>query len=88
MEQGWNDPDLGFLAFRVAESARSVYVAYCWRDAPLTIMLPPNLAGARWHRVADTAEWMEPLGNVDRDNTVIDAPYGMHERSVAIFVEQ
>ena len=31
---------------------------------------------------------MEPLGNVDRDNTVIDAPYGMHERSVAIFVEQ
>ena len=88
MQQGWNDPDLGFLAFRVAESALSIYVAYCWRDAPLTIVLPANLRGARWRRVADTAGWMEPLGNVDRDATVIDGPYGMHERSVAIFVEQ
>jgi glycogen operon protein len=88
MGQGWNDPDLGFLAFRVADSALSVYVAYCWRDAPLTIVLPANLGGARWRRVADTAGWMEPLGNVDRDATVLDGPYGMHERSVAIFVEQ
>ncbi len=57
----------------------SVYVAYCWRDAPLTIVLPANLAGARWRRVADTAEWMEPLGNVEsRPATVIDGPYGMH----------
>jgi pullulanase/glycogen debranching enzyme len=87
MGQGWNNPDRGFLAFRVADSALSIYVACCWRDAPLTIMLPTNLGGARWRRVADTAEWLEPLGNVDRDATVIDGPYGMHERSVAIFVE-
>jgi glycogen operon protein len=85
---GWDDPALGFLGFRVAEAAGSLYVAWCWRDQGLEARLPENAPGARWRRVADTAAWMEPLGNVDpAPGPEIDGRYWMHARSVAILVE-
>jgi glycogen operon protein len=91
----WNDPACRFIGYRIDASgtsgspaARSIYVGYNWNDAFTTIGLPSNLPGARWVRFADTAEWMEPVANVDRDGTVIDREYGLHERSVAVFVER
>jgi glycogen operon protein len=88
LSAGWDDPALGYLGFRVAEGPGSIFVAYLWRDRPREVVLPANLAGARWRRVADTAAWMEPLGNVDpAPGAEIAGPYGLHERSAAIFVE-
>ena len=92
---GWSDPSAHFLGYRVdtqadtgAMGVRSIYVAYNWHDDFVEIALPPNCGGARWVRLADTAEWLEPAGNLDRDGTVIECRYGLHERSVAIFLEQ
>jgi len=86
---GWDDPELGFLGFRVAEPPGSVYIAYLWRDQPLEVRLPARSPAARWRRVADTAAWMEPWGNVDpAPGTEIDAVYVMHARSVVVFVEE
>lgn len=91
----WADSHICFLGFRIdsspdqqATGVRSIYAAYNWNDAGVNIALPPNLAGARWVRVADTAEWMEPMGNVDREEVVIERNYGLHERSIALFVEK
>ena len=85
---GWDDPSAGFLGWRVAEPPSSLFVAYTWRDQWLDVALPPNQPGARWHRVADTAAWMEPLGNVDvPPGPAITGVYGMHPRSIAVFVE-
>lgn len=84
----WDDPELGFLGFRVAEGRGSIHVAWLWRAEGLDTVLPPNAPGARWLRVADTAAWMEPLGNVDpAPGAAMDGPYYMHGRSVAVFVE-
>jgi glycogen operon protein len=88
LTDGWDDPDAGFLGWRVAEPPSSLFVAYTWRDQWRDVALPPNQAGARWHRVADTAAWMEPLGNVDvPPGPAITGGYGMHPRSLAVFVE-
>lgn len=85
---GWDDAELSFLGFRVAQPPGSVYVAYRWRDQPLEVKLPAHLPGARWRRVADTAAWMEPWGNVDpAPGTEIDSAYVMHPRSVVVLVE-
>jgi isoamylase len=89
LTQGWDDPELGFLGLRLAEPPCSLYIAYLWRDQPLDITLPANQPGARWRRVADTAAWMEPVGNVDpAPGPEIAAAYGMHARSVTVFVEE
>jgi glycogen operon protein len=91
LRHGWDDPELGFLAFRLdcAGEHASIYVAYCWRDGPVDLMLPVPRSGMQWRRVADTAAWMEALGNVDEGSgSVIEGPYRMHPRSVAIFVER
>jgi len=88
LTEGWNDPDLGFLGYRVAEPPGSVYMAFLWRDEPTDVVLPTPQLGACWRRVADTAAWMEPLGNVDsQPGPQIASGYGMHPRSVAVFVE-
>jgi glycogen operon protein len=88
LTDGWDDPSAGFLGWRVAEPPSSLFVAYTWRDQWLDVALPPNQPGARWHRVADTAAWMEPLGNVDvAPGPEITGVYGMHPRSLAVFVE-
>lgn len=85
---GWDDPELGFLGFRVAEPAGSIYVACLWRDRDTVVQLPASQPGARWRRVADTAAWMEPQGNVDpAPGPEIQGEYLMHARTVAVFVE-
>jgi isoamylase len=93
--EAWHDPGVRFLAFRVdtscdheATGVRSLYVGYNWNDSGIQIALPQNLRGARWLRLVDTAEWMEPSGNVDRDGVPIQGSYGVHERSVVIFQEK
>jgi isoamylase len=89
LTSGWDDPELGYLGLRVAEPPRGLFVAYLWRDQPLELRLPANQPGSRWRRVADTATWMEPLGNVDPEpGPEIAATYVMHPRSVTVFVEQ
>ncbi len=92
---GWSDPGNHFLGYRInahadtgATGVRSIYVAYSWHDGFVEFALPPPAGGWRWVRVADTAEWLEPAGNVDRNETVIERRYGLHERSVAIFLEK
>jgi glycogen operon protein len=86
---GWDDPELGFLGARVADPPGSVYVAYLWRDQQVQIRLPAGRPGARWRRVADTAAWMEPLGNVDvPPGAEIASLYLLHPRSIAVFVER
>jgi isoamylase len=85
----WDDTELGFLGFRVAEPPRSLYVAYAWHDRALEVVLPSHQPGTRWRRVADTAAWMEPFGNVDpTPGPEISMSHFMHPRSVAIFVEE
>ncbi|HEY6794195.1 MAG TPA: alpha-amylase family glycosyl hydrolase [Kineosporiaceae bacterium] len=85
---GWDDPEAGFLGVRVAEPAGSVFVAYLWRDQPLDVALPAPLSADGWRRVADTAAWMEPIGNVDASpGAQIAARYWMHPRSVVVLVE-
>jgi glycogen operon protein len=91
---GWSDPGRHFIGYRIDTRADrpstggiSLYIAYSWHDDFLEIALPPNLPGAQWRRLADTAGWMEPTGNIDRSRTVIAGRYGVHERSVVIFVE-
>jgi isoamylase len=91
----WGDPNIHFLAFRVANQAflsttgvASIYVAYNRSDHDDSIVLPENLAGRRWFRMVDTAGWMEALGNFENGTTMLERSYIMHERSVLILIEK
>lgn len=97
LTQGWSDPTITFLGYRFDGSlpqpsdATSLYVAYNWGDQFTAVTLPRCLFARRWHRFADTAEWAEvldPAGNIDSQSTVVDQNYGLHPRSVAIFIER
>lgn len=93
----WKDLDRHFLAFRVDASeygeadVRSIYVGYnAWKD-PVTVTLPSPGDGKKWHRVADTAGWMEPNGNFrdpGSEDRLDAATYEMKERSLLILVEK
>ena len=89
----WNRP--GFLGWRIDNQeyekpgdAGSFYVAWNWNDSFTECTLPPPIAGMRWRRYADTAEWFEYAANCDGNCTVLDRTYGMHPRSVLVLFEQ
>jgi glycogen operon protein len=91
-----DDPQQHYLGVRVLAGAsgdhsRSIYVAYNGGTSPLSATLPVTEAGLIWHRIADTAAWMEPLGNVDppgRPLALGGRRYDVGPRSLAIFLEQ
>jgi glycogen operon protein len=92
----FNNPDNHFLAYRfdgteAGDGSASILVAYNgWKDV-VTITLPPNLPGKAWHRVSDTAAWMEPDGNFrdpGQEDRLIGRTYDMKGRSVLLLVEK
>lgn len=91
----WNNPFIHFVAFRVDNTpfeqktlVRSVYVAYNFSDQQAHIVLPENMPGKRWFRIADTGAWMEEQGNFEDGKTMLDRYYSLHERSVLILAEK
>jgi isoamylase len=63
-------------------------VAYNFSDQLAHIVLPENMPGKRWFRIADTGAWMEEQGNFEDGKTMLDRYYSLHERSVLILAEK
>ncbi len=92
----FNNPDNHFLAFRLDgaksnDPAPSILVAYNgWKDV-VTVTLPANLPGKVWHRVSDTAAWMEPEGNFRRpgsEERLAGRTYDMKGRTILLLIEK
>lgn len=91
----WGNQDIHCVAFRLdnqayhqATGVAALYAAYNYDDQDVRLALSFNLPRHRWYRVADTAAWMEPLGNFDGGDTVLDGSYDLHARSVLILIEK
>jgi glycogen operon protein len=57
----------------------------------VTATLPPNLAGKKWYRVADTAGWMENADNFNAagsEELLTGASYSLASRSVLLLIEK
>jgi isoamylase len=85
-----------FLAFRIdakesGDSTESIFIAYNASDSFVSVNLPQLRPGKSWHRVADTAAWFESDGNareVGKEDRLIESNYGMHPRTVTLFIEK
>ena len=92
----WDDADKHFLAYRIdgsefKDDAASIYVAYNGWKEEVTVTLPGTSAGKKWHRVADTAAWMEDQENSKdpgKEDVLTDSKYGMKGRSVLLLIEK
>jgi glycogen operon protein len=71
------------------EQAASIFVAHNRGEAGTDVSLPTPRAGMQWKLVSDTAAWMEGESNFAPagGERPVSKHYGMHGRSVAIFVE-
>ena len=61
-----------------------------WKD-DVAATLPNNLPGKKWHRVADTAEWMEPADNFKDpggEDALTSMKYVVHGRTAIILLEK
>jgi len=92
----FGDASQHFLGYRIdgsefGDSAQSICVLYNgWKD-PVTATLPPNLAGKKWYRVADTAGWMENTDNFNAagsEELLTGASYSLASRSVLLLIEK
>ena len=73
----------------LADTARSIYVAYNRGTAQLAIQLPAPPDGLAWYRVADTGAWMEPQANISApgdEYRMNQRRYDLAARSLALFV--
>ncbi len=86
-----------FLAYRIdgteaaGDPADGLLVAYNLNNAAVTVTLPSPRPGRRWHRVADTAAWLEPEGNAHEagsEPALTGPSYGMHGRSLLLLIEK
>src|SRR5262249_48775816 len=92
----FNNPNNHFLAYRIdgtefGDPARSIYVAYNgWQDR-VSARLPASQTGNRWHRVSDTAAWMEDQDNftpAGQEQRLDGETYDLHGRSLLILIER
>jgi isoamylase len=90
-----DNPDHHFLAYRVdgtevsGETAKSILVAHNASPNGESVQLPPARAGSQWVLVSDTSHWMENESNfAPPEGKRVDGHYHLHDRAVAIFVEQ
>ncbi len=91
-----DNPDNHFLAYRIdgsefGDGVQSIYVAYNgWKD-DVSAKLPANLGGNHWHRVGDTAAWMEDQDNFKgpgQEERLDGDTYTLHGRSVLLLIEK
>jgi isoamylase len=57
----------------------------------VTATLPPNVAGKKWFRVADTAAWMENMDNFNAagsEELLTSPTYSLAGRSVLLLIEK
>jgi glycogen operon protein len=92
----FGDASQHFLGYRIdgselGDSAQSICVLYNgWKD-PVTAKLPPNLAGKKWFRVADTAGWMENRDNFNEagsEELLNGTTYSLAGRSLLLLIEK
>jgi glycogen operon protein len=92
----FGDASQHFLGYRIdgsefGDSAQSLCVLYNgWKD-PVTATLPPNGAGKKWYRVADTAGWMENMDNFNAagsEELLTSTTYTLAGRSVLLLIEK
>ncbi len=90
------NPNNHFLAYRVdgtefADAAASIYVAYNgWID-PITVTIPPTLAGKQWYVVGDTSASAESWGNVHAAGHEValgSSQYIVNGRSLVLLLER
>ena len=95
-EDYWNSGSSPIIAWRVdgdesGEGDRSIYVAWNRSREFASVQLPETDPATRWHRVTDTAAWLEfdansyPLGE---EPAMPGASYDMHPQSLLILVER
>jgi isoamylase len=92
----FQDPNQHFLAYRIdgsefGDSAQSIYVAYNGWKEPVTAILPSNVSGKRWYRVADTAGFMEDKDNFNSpgaEEQLSDQTYDLVGRSLLLLIEK
>lgn len=90
--------DRHFLAYRIdateskmKDPAQSIYVAYNSWSQPITVTLPPAMAGKAWYRAGDTAAWMETDSNfrdAGQEDRLDGRTYDMKGRSILVLVER
>ncbi len=92
----WQARDRRFLSYRIdgtefGDPVRSIYVGYNgWQDA-VDVTLPEPGQGLAWHRVSDTADWMESDGNFrepGREDRLTSRHYRMGRRSLLLLIEK
>lgn len=92
----WSAADRRFLAFRLdgseqADPAPSIYVAYNGWLGPVTATLPEPGPNRAWHRVADTAAWMEADGNFRDPGAEVrlgERRYELKGRTLLVLIEK
>jgi glycogen operon protein len=74
---------------KLGDVSPAIYVIYNRGTQAVAATLPPAPAGTAWHRVGDTAAWMEPQGNIAEPGAeyrMNQARYDLAARSLAWFV--
>lgn len=69
----------------------NLYLAYHWGAQPSEVILPPNAAGKRWHRVLDTRASFEATDNIvapGSEEPLKTMSYEMSGRSVVVLMEK
>ena len=85
-----------FLAYRIdgtefGDGVGSIYVGYNGWSGDVNVTLPANAPDKTWHRVGDTAAWLEGDGNFKdpgSEDPLPNSPYDMKGRSVLLLIEK
>jgi glycogen operon protein len=92
-----DDPSRNVIVMRIdgaatpGEPARGLFVAYNGGTASSRVTLSRFAPGTRFHRVADTASWMEGADNIAAPGSEVALGgqiYDVHPRSVVLLIEQ
>lgn len=92
----FDNPNNHFLAYRIdgtefGDGVGSIYVGYNGWSGDVNVTLPANAPDKTWHRVGDTAAWMEGDGNFKdpgSEDPLPNSPYDMKGRSVLLLIEK
>jgi glycogen operon protein len=91
-----DNPTNHFLAYRLdrlgpSSGLTSIYVGFNGWSSDIAAKLPPNLSGKHWHRVADTATWMEDDDNFKdpgSEELLTGNEYTIHARTLILLIER